>query len=722
MNIFRNSFSRTPKRPTTTTDTRRTPSPLDIPEILELIFLHLDEHTLRYRVVYVCRQWHRLNQGRLLRSVVWDSSWSKERLYTMSAKLVGAARFSYYLLSKPDEGLQGWEIKDAIERAQEEYRRLDEHRSNRSGSGSESMVINELGQTATTASATTTATATAPSPSLTTTAMTALTAVLYNFGPLKELNLALDMSFSQYAAQGFPYPDTLTKLVMTILVPDQGFIVLGLSSLLQNRCPLLEILEIHGTPEVELVWTLPATTVDRDQEQQHQSWQQPLALQSLILDNTTFDQGSLENLLTFASKLKVLKLIAVPSSNNDQGYDWLRLLRHLQSLPIVLETIHISTHNQQTLPEVFQAMSEICTSSSIVSEWNLWVLDTSSSLLKDLELHTGTNSLTTLELFSKARRPGTSYHLSELRGAPLFLHQLLSSTDKLVHLKTLKTIVRLEDWDIYRRGGYFLLDNPNITESNNDKNGNSNKFYGNNNIDMYTTTAAATLYMSEPTRSPPVIWRCRWLQTLHIEVYAPNEFMSKAPVQSRIIFGYVSRVFPQLEELRVHTPHFCQNIRIAHDLSCPKIRLELEGGLCLLGRLRHLQRLDVRPGNHASWTLNNVKDVDLDWMLPSGHYFKSKWSRRNEVKQWQKRREHEKKLEADQKETVVSGSRVISDVSAGTEVLDQLRNLGLLKDVKEMVKEMESMSVLPLPSLEGLSLRHPYFVWPENEIKYSLTS
>lgn len=194
--------------------------------------------------------------------------------------------------------------------------------------------------------------------------------------------------------------------------------------------------------------------------------------------------------------------------------------------------------------------------------------------------------------------------------------------------------------------------------------------------------------------------------------------MSMTPVQSRVIFGYISRVFLMLEELRVRTPHFCQTTKIAHDVDCPKIRLELEGGLCLLGRLKHRQRLDVRPGNHASWILDNVREVDVDWMIPSGHTFKSRWARQKEVKQWKQRRDQEKNLEAKQSPQ----KKAIGDVSAVTDVLGQLRNLGLLKDVKEMAKEMESMTVPPLQSLEGLSLWHSYFVWPENEIKYALSS
>ncbi|KAG0308870.1 hypothetical protein BGZ97_013229 [Linnemannia gamsii] len=538
---------------------------------------------------------------------------------------------------------------------------------------------------------------------------------MYNFSPLKELNLVLDMDFALHAPLPYPYPDTLTKLAMTILLSDNGFITFGVESILQISCPALEVLEIHGTPHVELSWeSLPITnaTTASDCQDQRRQQQQPLALRSLILENIEFKQDNLENLLTFTPQLRVLKLIAMPSSEDVLGYDWSRLLRHLQSLPIVLDTIHISTQGQQTSPEVFKALSAVCPTFSTNSEWNLWALDTSSALLKDLESHTGNNSLTTLELFSKATRTRTSCLLRELKGAPLALHQLLTTSDKLVHLKTLKTIIRLEDWDIHRRAGNFLLDDPNFNKSINDKQLGSKRNYGNNPIDQYEAHATASLYKNEPKRPPPVVWRCRGIHTLHIEVHAPDQFMAKAHVQSRIIFGYVSRVFLQLEELRVHTPHYCQTTRMFHDIRCPNIRLELESGLCLLSRLRHLQRLDVRPMNDAAWSINNLKQVDLNWMIPSGHNFKARWARRKEVSQWKQQRLGEKKLEPSQphqqRATAVVSTGVIGNVSVRTEVLDQLQNLGLLSDVIGVIKEMESMSAPPLPSLEGLSLRHPF--------------
>ncbi|KAH7059987.1 hypothetical protein BKA57DRAFT_446100 [Linnemannia elongata] len=50
-------------------------SPLEIPELLELIFSFLDDITINRSVVAVCRQWNHLNQHRLYRDLWWDTRW-----------------------------------------------------------------------------------------------------------------------------------------------------------------------------------------------------------------------------------------------------------------------------------------------------------------------------------------------------------------------------------------------------------------------------------------------------------------------------------------------------------------------------------------------------------------------------------------------------------------------------------------------------------------------
>ncbi|KAF9544048.1 hypothetical protein EC957_012434 [Mortierella hygrophila] len=75
--------------------------------------------------------------------------------------------------------------------------------------------------------------------------------------------------------------------------------------------------------------------------------------------------------------------------------------------------------------------------------------------------------------------------------------------------------------------------------------------------------------------SRTMIWGCRNLRTLHIQVQCPKGDIRSA-ASSRLVFGYISKVCPALEELRLQKEH---------------LDLSMEGGLCLLARLDQLKSL-----------------------------------------------------------------------------------------------------------------------------------
>ncbi|KAK3832345.1 MAG: hypothetical protein J3R72DRAFT_478290 [Linnemannia gamsii] len=92
------------------------------------------------------------------------------------------------------------------------------------------------------------------------------------------------------------------------------------------------------------------------------------------------------------------------------------------------------------------------------------------------------------------------------------------------------------------------------------------------------------------------IWVCRRLATLHI--YSSGENIRDAEEDARILFGYISRICPLLRDLAIQHQHLC---------------VRLEGGLCLLSRLHHLERLSiVSSGNNSGFT-----KADLVWMQKS---------------------------------------------------------------------------------------------------------
>lgn len=78
-------------------------------------------------------------------------------------------------------------------------------------------------------------------------------------------------------------------------------------------------------------------------------------------------------------------------------------------------------------------------------------------------------------------------------------------------------------------------------------------------------------------------------------------------MQSRTMFGYLSKVCPKLEELVVRDD---------------QLQLSLAGGLCLLSRLERLEKLEVQVRNfgllngmeRGIWALAEQYQRDLDWM------------------------------------------------------------------------------------------------------------
>ncbi|KAG0221406.1 hypothetical protein BGX31_009920 [Mortierella sp. GBA43] len=71
------------------------------------------------------------------------------------------------------------------------------------------------------------------------------------------------------------------------------------------------------------------------------------------------------------------------------------------------------------------------------------------------------------------------------------------------------------------------------------------------------------------------IWACRRLRTLHFSCFMGNDGSAE---NSRVLFGYLSRVCPQLQDL---------------EFTRRCLTMQLEGGFCLLTRLHDLRRLKM---------------------------------------------------------------------------------------------------------------------------------
>lgn len=592
-------------------------SPLDIPLILNLIFSYLDDHTRRYRVALVCRQWFLHQQNQFSRTIAFSDFWTDKQVARFCTMLPGAGRLECVLnLDSPRE-IDTTNIRALLGRYQGDYRRKLEQMNQ--------IAINKRKPT------------------------------LYRFDSLRAISIYVGVQYDT-TIDSIPFPPSLTCLELTFMFCRLDGESLGK---IMRTCPLLEILSMEWEERTSQLMS----QITLDQE----LLPKPLPLQHFKLRNVNLAQSDLENLLSFTPQIKSLMLIGLNTLLNTE-YDWARLLEHIKALSITLEDVCFFGYRQQSHLDIMPRLGEICPT---IRDWTLWAPDVTPFFLQELTLKT--SFVTTLELFWTPRNSDYAALCcsDELEHAPRLIHKYLCSSSQLVHLKSLKTVIRPEFMDLFNRR---------------DLHGNS---------------------LDQPTTSAPALWVCRSLETLHVELHDRYS--------SRIFFGYVSRVLPQLQELFVRIPQVCKPSRDS-SFFYPAMQVNLQGGLCLLSRLKHLRRLRVASASHQFKVTDGCSKMDLNWILPSGRKDKFKRQRRDELKTWRMRRDEE-----DQREAMPLPQQQLPRIEkeADAEVWSQLRNLGLLLDVEEVVKEIDSGGFEPLPSLERLSfsLNTPAMNHPEVELK-----
>lgn len=710
--------------PSTTTSTKL--SPFDIPLILDLIFSHLSDSTIRNTVVRVCRHWYTLNHKRLRRTVTYYVSDDPKRKKQFSARLPGAYRVecvldqswfdagvvrvdvdkgivvgeekgilfllrNHMLLAQEEEkeelALEGAEAATA-RRGKEAVRNADESEEHRST------------KTMSTATETTT---------------TTRMSTLYKHSPLRELSFQIKFPYDP-TSDNFPYPATLTTLELNIATgPLNPHTYLSLNYVLQS-CPLLETLSIEACTVAEywVWWTTPTQgqIQDQDQGQKQPPPAPPVAavafpLRSLTLRNVGLNppylhlplsfNSALENLFSFTPRLKVLKLMSIRMSMNQTDLnqnDWSSILQHLKDLRIILDTIELSTCKQGHFSSLeSKLIQEVC---PLTSDWTLWANNVTPLSLQNLTMRSYP-FVTTLELYwsPQSNRHSEPCCKAALKDAPRLLHEYLCSSSELVHLKTLKAPIRPEYMDIYNRGP-------------------------STNTDQLPTTPP-----------PPAIWACRGLETLHTELHGS--------FKPRTFFGYISRVLPHLEEIYISRPDVCQPASGGPVYA--SVDLQLKDGLCLLSRLRYLERLWIKPNRNGLSISQCCTKMDLSWLDPSGDSLKYKRKRQQEMKTWITPRYMEGRIESTRPPYLQvllppEGAR-----EKDREIWEQLRYLGMFKDVEEMVNEMDAMKerekvkdveelmnkmdaikegekvFVPLPAFRKLSLGSLFLQQPKDELE-----
>lgn len=624
-------------------------SPLDIPEILYHIFAFIDQFTLSKIVVLVCRQWFLMNRHRVVRQELWDANFTARRSKRIVARMPGTARLSWSSGSdRLQEDLDWSFLRKALEQTHDKYLQRQQRQQD-VGHGQSSVIQNKFGYRL----------------------QDVISTVPFIDGPLRELNLSGVADDCKRLTSIHPVLPFLTRLKLqwrktSTFHMDQLFL----------SCPLLENLYAESIEGLELPGLWVPLTIQRKGV-----YQPPpaLSLQSLVLKNARLLQTSLEDLLPQTPHLHELRLVNLLQNEwlywpyfSDVSYSWNDLHRCLQHVPHKLTSFHFSVQDQ-TMPDLdLKAMMfDVCPQST---EWTFRTKDLTPTLTRYLsELP---NIVTSLELHWPERA-----HSSPECG----LHAYLCASPHLIHLKAPNIAFIFDHLDVHHRidsyySHLYSWDHrpSSASRTNNKHNGDS----------------TATVHSR--------VWKCRNLRTLHIAFHNNGLSLLTSPSHSRVLFGYISRTCPQLRDLEIHIP---EQTRWAHDHNFPNLDMRLQGGFCLLTRLKHLENLRLGRIQQRM----TFDPVHLNWMVASGHSAKYREERGKIAAGWdecimKEARQLDQRAESAQ----TSYSSKSLEGVAGDQLEHDLKHLGLVLDVKEMVDEMDNANYRCWPVLQRVSIFNDY--------------
>ncbi|KAF9433364.1 hypothetical protein BGZ76_009561 [Entomortierella beljakovae] len=335
-----------------------------------------------------------------------------------------------------------------------------------------------------------------------------------------------------------------------------------LNSLFKS-CPSLIELFIEYDPLSEHVeWS--------EESAKEQGFKQ-LQLKSLVMYNARMKQSSLEGFLRRCTILKTLEIVFLritastpteSSSSNPPAdpFEGIAFFKNLKSSCSKLTNLQFSLANRSlSLEEYMMIVDNFITLTTFGAAGK----DFTCRVIGPRILEHYANNITTLELHSSSVQP------SGADGEPgkidvEALHNFLCSSPSLLHLRAKGVVYssrRFMDFTGYRR-----------------------------------------------RLGQDQVWACNDLLTLQLSFLEPTMREDWSESNSRILFGYISRVCPKLKELWIYRPF---------------ISLLLEGGLCLLTRCRDLECLTIKTGRlrgKASSQLVSMHDeirpemIDVYWI------------------------------------------------------------------------------------------------------------
>ncbi|KAF9929153.1 hypothetical protein FBU30_001830 [Linnemannia zychae] len=613
-----------------------TPRALEIPEILDRIFFFIDdEQILSHSIILVCRRWLWMNQHRLLREACWTdtaTTISKSNYINLNKAITRLPRATQLVWSSSDRTLQEKNTQRLIQAL---CKNNDFYLERLRSDPTDNFILND-----THCNGNNIAPRNMPierwmdSFLRSQKKMTPLPK-----GVLRELDLT---AFTILINRILPYLSSLTTLKLHLPEPQS----VQLHTVI-NACPHLLALRISASSIFYLPnsWK-PSTNTVLGVEPINQNGILPL--KSLVFENACFKQNSLEEFLILTPHLLHLQLrnLKYEDTTENNVYSWPELLRQLKTLSLPLRSIHFSVYGQ--LMSIDEEQEKVFLVSPKSTEWAFRSFDltpTLTSCLRQLS-----NVVTTLEIVSSEGRSFNDHALA--------LHQYLCASPHLLHLKASNSVILVERMDIHQRWNSLLRRDNDIVFQ-----------------DLQTG-----------------IWACRNLRTLHIRVHSlGHPSIRKLPLSSRIVFGYISIVLPQLRDLQLF------DSTDDYDFS-----LSLFGGLCLLARLRHLESFIL--GDRK--TLQQIRIGDVRWMVSSGQNRVGRMERLEIIAIWGQLLNAEQDIEKYRRESVLGYTAPTIDNTPYTEpeILRNLAQLGLLLDVKLFVDQMNSKGYQSWPKLKYLSV------------------
>ncbi|CAO3566009.1 unnamed protein product [Mortierella alpina] len=523
-------------RGTSASSSALTPIPLQLQELLERILSFLNQPTLRFTAALVCRRWYDIVRPFRYRSMTWVLDRPSEA--TPREKALLRLEMTQILIIKEPTGNAFWYRHPPARFLPNTWKAFT-HRLNALANDEHRLKIHDL-------------------------------SVLYHMQLDTELYPLLEIlgpSLTSLRLEGMKHVD----------VPLYGIL---------ERCPNLIRLSVS--------FKVGSSFCSENSGMEGDDHPLPMrkTLRSLSLGNMAIEEVTLLQLLATCPNLESLRLQALQGSAS---------ITRLDTTVIAISEDRLVSYSKKAFLEQLAhqcpLLNSLHLSKSAPYQWRVTRLSNPQLAmilemfpkLKELSLpgcdftSATFKTLMTMKTCNILRNALTSLEIvgyGYMKGLENSLHEFLCEAPHLLHLKA-------EDISFPR--AWFDLEG--ILDRNEKISQTKDDLWGYPHPTTDESDRPDYQLMESMNRK---IWACRHLRTLHLE-FDQRGYGDVCSVEtSRMIFGYISKVCPRLEDIRIRRS---------------SLNLTLEGGLCLLTRLERLRRLVIVTDEECS-----MVQQDIEWI------------------------------------------------------------------------------------------------------------